>query len=298
LLVADTNLGGNGSGGFFREQDSYNYGMYVGFDANTSTGLAHSTGFMSQSNAYDLFLAGNTGMKWGARLHMASSKNEIINVLTNSVARDNSAMGLGLGMMQGDLGVYANIDLSDKSTGKTGVGGLAADTSELKPSFNVGAGYDMGGIHYYAQYNTSQLDETVAGVSSTTKANAIYVGAGRAHELAPGVNLWTSATYVNTTNETTSKTTASTLPLLVAVEGQVSSWLTLRGSVTQNFLLNTTDVDGKVNSSTDTTGLGLGASVVWGKLQIDGTLGGTANATSYAINGNNLLGKIGVVMAF
>jgi len=101
-------------GGFFRESGSLAYGLYLGDEGSRNGTRVDNTtaaGFLSQDNALDLFLGGDAGFQWGAKLHYASAKDETGVATAN---RKNSAFGLGLGAVMGSAELYANIDLSDK----------------------------------------------------------------------------------------------------------------------------------------------------------------------------------------
>jgi hypothetical protein len=96
------------------------------------------------------------------------------------------------------------------------------------------------------------------------------------------------------------KTTASSLPFLIGVEYDATSWATLRASATQNVLLGTTktetasssgDNDTVVNNTTVSAGLGL----KFNKWVIDGSL--TAGRTG-DVDTNSLLTNVALTYMF
>ena len=100
-------------GGFFKEAGALAYGLYFGnngknfnrtdevkddgLDPVVNTNSNYKNGYLAQSNALDLFLGGDVGLQWGAKIHYANSKDEP----TGGVSRKNTALGLGLGVIAG-----------------------------------------------------------------------------------------------------------------------------------------------------------------------------------------------------
>ena len=292
--VTDGDATPRSEGGFFREMGSFNYGLYLG---NDSSRLAHGTGFMTESNALDLFLGGDVGVKWGAKLHYAGQKDE-----QAAINQKHSAFGLGLGVTAGEFDAYLNMDLSDKSEGKST--GLAADQSKLKPSYTVGGAYKWNSWSFFADYDASKLEETVSAVASTTKDSTITVGAGRVHEINPTSRLFTDLTLSLNTNEVTAgKTKTNKLPATLGLEVDATSWLVVRGSVAQNIILgDVKNTAGKKKTTANSTGVNAGATLNFGKLKVDGMIGNTGasrTATTVgtkegALTTDNLLTRVAV----
>lgn len=291
--AADASSTPRAEGGFFREMGSFAYGLYLGNnEARDYTNRTNAAGkFLTQDNALDLFLAGDMGVKWGAKVHYANSKDES----TDTWAKKNSAFGLSLGVEQGDLEGHINSDLSDKSEG----GAAAADVWKLKPSFNVGASYKWSNVTFFADYDTYKYEITGTG-AGTTKGNTITVGAGRVHEINPTARLFTDAKLVLDTVETTGKTKTNTLPVTLGMEADATSWLVARGSVSQNVILGETkNAAGKKTTKANSTSVNAGATLNFGKLKVDGTVGttssqGAVDSKTGVLSTNNLLTRVGV----
>jgi hypothetical protein len=289
-------------GGFFREAGAMNYGLYLGNDGqNNATRTATATSFLPQDNALDLFLAGDMGVKWGARLHYAGSKDE---ATTTNVTKKNTAYGIGLGIAAGSFEGYADVDISDKSTGAA----LANDEWKLKPSYLVGGSFTWTDYTFFANYEATKADQRLANVSSTLKTSNITAGVGRTMEINPTARVFgdLQVHIASDTNVTgTGKTKKNTLPATVGVEADATSWLTLRGSVSQNLFLNQTkNTAGKTITNRNTTTVAAGGTLNFGKLKVDGLIGTTPaarNATTVAGNTNqgvlttdNLMTKVAV----
>lgn len=297
----DTASAPRAEGGFFREMGSFNYGLYLGNDgvAQGRTGLVNQ--FLTQDNALDLFLSGDMGVQWGAKLHYANSKDEG----TSAFEKKNTAFGLGLGAVMGEAEVYADLALSDKSTGAVAAG----DVFKTKPSYIVGGSYKWSGNTFFANYESKKVEVTgsvVAGVTAgTTKSSTIVVGAGRIHEINPTARIVTDATVrMGTTETAAGKTKNNTLPVTLGFEADATSWLVLRGAVSQNVILNETkNTAGKKTTDANTTGVDAGATLNFGKLKVDGTIGTTNAANNSQTNGgtntgtlslSNLMTRVGV----
>ncbi len=253
-------------GGFFREMGTFSYGLYLGNNGGNELVSHTSTAgnYMAQSNGADLFVGGDMGMKWGANFHMASQKNE-------ATSKKNDAMGIGLGVIQGDMEAYAHIGLNDKSTG----GAAATDESKISGDMKIGGSYKLSGWTLFADYSAAKLEETGA---TATKSSEIIVGVGRSHEIAGGARLITDVSYSVETIETTTKQTISQLPVTLGVEADATSWLTLRGSVHQSLTGNVKLGTGQ-KVVPETNHVAAGATLNFGKLKIDGTLTKTAEGT-------------------
>ena len=274
-------------GGFFREMGAFNYGVYLGSDSERNADRAAAGTFLAQDNAVDLFLSGDMGVKWGARLHYANSKDQ----QTASFEKKNSALGLGLGVVAGAAEGYLNVDISDKSTGAT----IASDEYKTKPSYIVGGSYTMNDYTMFASYESGKVERKLANVNSTTKNSEVVVGAGRTMEINPTARVFGDLQLnLVTTEVVAGKTKVQALPLTLGMEADATSWLTLRGSVSQPVLLNTTkNPAGKKNTRTNQTTVAAGGTLNFGKLKVDGLIGTTPNSrAATTVTGNTNQGTL------
>ena len=100
-------------------------------------------------------------------------------------------------------------------------------------------------------------------------------------------------------------TTTLDLPLTVGMEVDAATWLTLRGSVTQTTLINSSKVENATSTTAETapgvsnTIAAIGAGLKFNKLTLDGSLQGlTGSAATQDLNGNKLLTTVGVTYLF
>ena len=301
--LSDSSTAPRAEGGFFREAGSFAYGLYLGNNngRDTASRTAAAATYLNQDNALDLFFAGDMGIKWGAKLHYASSKNE---VLSATQTKKNTAFGLGLGVEMGAAQAYLDLDLSDKSTGAAAAG----DEWKLKPSYLVGGSYEWNGTTFFANYSASKYEvKPAAGTTATTKDSNITFGAGRIMEINPSARIMTDAKVVLTTNQVTAgKAKTQNLPVTLGMEADATSWLTLRGSVSQDVVLNTTkNTAGKKATDANSTNVNAGATLNFGNLKVDGVVGTTGSsraATTASEQGvlatDNLMTRVGVTYKF
>ena len=290
---SDSQTAPRAEGGFFKDAGSLAYGLYLGNDGAQNS--VRPAAFLDQDNALDLFLGGDAGMQWGARLHYASGKDD-----TGAVKKKNSAYGVGLGMVMGAAEGYANVDIADKSEGGTAAG----DEYKVKPSFTIGGSYDWSGYTFFAEVSNGKVEEKVAATTTETKAMDVRVGAGRIWEINPTARVLADASFVYETEKTGgTKDKFMGLPVTFGFEADATSWLTLRGSVGQNVILNNRKVAGTKSTDANTTTVNGGATLNFGKLAVDGLVGttsstGTAGSKTGVLSTSNLLTRVGVTYNF
>lgn len=282
-------------GGFFKDAGSLAYGLYFGNDGSDKGRTADN--FMRQDNALDLFIGGDAGLQWGARLHYANSKQEPATPAT--FTKKNTAFGLGLGVVMGAAEGYANIDISDKSTGGTAAG----DEWKQKPTFTLGGSYDLMGYTLFAELSNGKVEQSGTN-KETIKATDVRVGAGRIWEINPTARVIADASFVYNIKKTeagatTTKDKDMTLPVTFGFEADATSWLTLRGSVGQNVILNNkkseTGATTTKTTNANTTTVNGGATLNFGKLAVDGSIGTTKSGS---LNTDELLSRVGVTYNF
>ncbi len=298
--AADSATAPHAEGGFFREMGSFNYGVYLGSEIDAQN--AARTNYQAHDNALDLFFGGDMGVQWGARVHYAAGNTE--NTGTHKLEHSN--FGLGLGMMMGDIEGYANIILSDESKG----GAAAGDKFEAN-GLNLGLSYDVMGMTVFADYDADGYDNTVSGAKTEQSNTTMTVGVGRIHEVSSTARLNMDLAFVSSKEESktasaTTETKQTKLPLTLGFEADATSWLTLRGSVTQNVIVNNNEVKStstNKNTIANTTDVSAGATLNFGKLKVDGSIGttdttGTAGTETGTLALDNVLTRVGVTYWF
>lgn len=284
-VAEDTSSAPGAEGGFFTTMGALNYGVYLGSDldsqndvrnggnyAGTATAVG-ATSFVDRDNEVDLFFGGDSGVKWGARLHYSSSKNE------TTFESKQSSMGLGLGASMGDLEAYANIGIKDESEGAA----VAGDKWEADTGINAGLSYQMKGYTYFVNYDKIGAKYTANGAAAVeTSRGLLTVGVGHEEELSSTARIIMDLKYQNQISEdkttVTTEVTTSTLPLTIGFEADALSWITLRGSISQNIVLSSSETKGTntlKSTVNNTTNIEAGMTLNFGKVLLDGVIGNT-----------------------
>ncbi len=96
------------------------------------------------------------------------------------------------------------------------------------------------------------------------------------------------------------KSSSQYLNVLAGLEANATSWLDLRGSVSQEVLYGTTKANGGDAMTRDnSTVVAAGASLKFGKLEVDASLGAALDSGNYGkVNGNSLLGDLAMTYNF
>ncbi|PIP95806.1 MAG: hypothetical protein COW00_02730 [Bdellovibrio sp. CG12_big_fil_rev_8_21_14_0_65_39_13] len=290
-------------GGFFREAGSFSYGLYMGSEINTfnterttaaQLGHTFTNTFLKHDNSLDLFFAGDAGVEWGARVHYANGKDE---QTVATVAHKHSALGLGLGMGMGDIKAYFNMTLNDKSEGADATG----DKFEAKDML-AGASYNWMGYVFSAEYAANGYEVTPTGIAKGEVKNTdLTIAVGKTKEISATSRMNWDVNYntgdaktKNVAGAAETKTKHTNLPVTIGFETDATSWLVLRGSVSQKVLFNETkDNNGKKKTNADTTSVIGGATLNFGKLKVDGSLEGS-NAAGGKLNASTLLANVAV----
>jgi hypothetical protein len=300
--TADSATAPKAEGGFFREMGSFAYGVTLGSQIDTHNVTRNAGGYQNQDNDLDLFFGGDMGVQWGARLHWAKGSSEP----TGGTKKEHSNIGLGLGMTMGDIEAYANMTLKDESKGGTGGAGDKFESNAL----NLGASYNFAGNKIYVDYDKNGYENTV---TSTAKVEKNYtdltIGVGRIHEVSSTARLNMNLAYNSYKVEdkpataTAGETSESSLPLTLGFEADATSWLVLRGSVSQNIFINSQETKGATTatnntkgSQSNTTSVNAGATLNFGKLKVDGSIGNatTSGNKTGVLKTDDLLTRVGV----
>lgn len=307
--AADAPAAPHAEGGFFNEAGAFAYGLYFGSDINDQNAdrTTRDAAFQDQDNRLNFFLAGDAGVEWGVRLDYANGKTET----TGGITTENSALGVGLGVTAGDLEAWANLDLKDESTGATAAG----DKFEADLGMEVGASYKFSGMTAFADYSKTGYEYTSAATFKPTEEDSsIQAGLAKVYDHGNGARVFTSVAYKTTKNEdkqsatTTVETKRNTLPVTIGFEADATTWLTLRGSVSQPIIINNSETKNSGTAVTtkstnaNQTDVAAGATLNFGKLKVDGSIG-TLNPTNAATESgtlklDNLMTRVAVAYWF
>lgn len=298
---ADSDTAPRAEGGFFKASGSMNYGLYLGHERNTSNLLraAVSTDAeLEENDTMTLFFAGDAGVQWGANLFIQNYSSK-----SSGTKKEASAMALGLGVISGDIEGFLNLGLGNKAKIDGGAEFAGKSSMDLGVTYNMDDLAIMGRMTNVGGENKGNSDDI--------KLNVIKVGAAKSWKLNDKAKLWASGWYSMTERKckgTTFSTTLgqcndkgvkeSNIPVTISLEATATEWLTLRGNVTQKLpFMNSTDNGTNKGQGKDSTSVGLGASLTYGDLSVDGTVN-TAGAGGGAMNIDQPLHRLSVTYKF
>jgi hypothetical protein len=315
----------NAEGGFIRKMGDSAWSLYLGRSSSTyadavqqvadfaGTTSAEKTAIKSafqQDNSLQLTYAMKAGsIQWGVGLF------HVGNDFKNSTTFDDRATtvveSFSATKKQTVTGILASAtngtwdaQLRQGLAGKTEIKDVTGTTITAvangsdyvlnsTSSTKISGGWLMDTMYFYGAIEMSAGDFKKDGAKVKNNESSTYnVGVINSHK-KDGVDFFYGAgiTSSMTKEKVGSTQTDSTLfPLIVGVEADVNSWLTLRGSLTQNLgLLSSSKTKGaKSTSVSDSTSSRLGAGFKWGKATIDTTIGaGTTGTMGLNDDGDN-----------
>lgn len=256
-------------------------------DTNTATADIDRSTVLTQQNPFVLLYAAKSGdMAWGASLEYSNHNNK-----TTSAEAKESSMAINLGARTSMWDAAANVLLTN-----TWEKGTAATTkSEFKGNsgFSISGGYNASSdLYVYGNVTSGGFKSTNTAANVSTdgvafdqmdyKLGVVSTMKQDANEFFYGVALASTSLQQKTAAITPAaqKTTAMSLPLIIGLEADANSWLTLRGSVTQTVLINDskTAPDGGGAASPDlspganNTTFAAGTSLKLNAVTLDGTI--------------------------
>lgn len=264
-------------GGLFLGHGNMVYGVQLGRESNVSQTLRTAAGVTGteaeEQNNIDLYVGGDAGVKWGAALYHSASKDE-----TGAEDAEQKAMGVRLGASQGLWNAFANVSLTNEAEDAAG-NEFDGDTG-----YAIGGGYQLNEYNIFAQYQNLKGENQD---NDEVEAKVMLVGVGRVTRLNDKATLFTKVSYdVREFNNdgvaegngaafAVEKTKDTQLPVVVGLEYDAASWLTLRGSLGQNVLVSKREQDDE--DTLESTIVAAGASLKFGDLVVDGVIGNDAD---------------------
>ncbi len=295
----------NAEGGFVRGMGDAHYGFYLGHHSNWVAEVrqpqSYVTGktYLTDENPVDLFYGSKMNdMNWGVGLHYANSDKK-------STKAKQSALGLNAGVSASNWEAALNLGLTN--TYKKDVVATGATDVDFKGSTAIGLNgkYKMDTMTYFATANMNGGKDDNNNVDMTQ--NHYIIGVENSHK-AEGVDFFYGASYdmftvKNKASSGDKKYDASQLPVFAGLEADATSWMVLRASVTQNFLLGTVKDEfnstGDADTVSNNTVVAAGMGLKFNKLLLDGTLSKASGSSATGdINGNNFLANASVTYMF
>lgn len=261
-----------------------------------------ATDVTEQQNPVEFSYGMKSGdMTWGATLVYSNYNDK-----KNEVKEDSA--GIRFGALMGAWDFTAGLGLSSNVKDKTAAGGQGIDFKGTG-SYSLSAGYTMNNLYFFGDVSLvgAKMENQTTGAEvakvDATRINLGVVDSNKkdGNEFFYGVKL-ASFDLKNKTSD--KKQTTLMLPVIVGFEAEGTSWLTLRGSLTQNVLIqNEKDetANTELSPGANSTVAAIGAGLKFNKITVDGSLQGlttTAGAANQQLDGNNLLSTVGLTYMF
>lgn len=303
--------GANAEGMITRSVGDAKMGLSLGhLSANASAtsglrALSGITGIKSQQNPVELSYGMKTGdMSWAGTLVYSNYKDK------TTTDEKESSMGIRAGLRMGALDAKLSLGLGNEYS--HAVNGKFKGTMGM----TLGAGYWMdtmyfSGVVTMVGFKTEDIngaeqrkyDSTDITLSVTNN----HKKEGNLEGLFYGVGLTNGSSKQTNVTVTDIKKTSMNLPIWIGMETEATSWMTLRGSVTENVFLNnskqettpTPAGDFELAPGANTTAVAVGAGLKFNKVTLDGTFTALSGLTAnQQLDGNQLLTKVGMTYMF
>ena len=316
-----------GEGGVYKAMGNMVYGVHFGGASTTANGLRAGAGLTgaNEDNNVDVFVGGDAGMKWGANLGYAKSSNE---TRTSGVSAES--LRTRLGVIMGDTQVYGNINLINNAKGTNSA---PSAKFEGKLGFQVGAIHAWEGNSLFVDFRKFDAEGTIGAPAvgkGDINSQQLAVGIGRVERLNDKTNLFLKAQYFMAKSENDNATAISAgsttyaascstgansfacdeaetsrIPVTVGLETEATSWLTLRGSVSQ-VVWGSNEINKNESTVANSTLVNAGATLKFGELSVDGVIGNDATGSAPAAQGtssgsirtDNLMTRVGMTYRF
>jgi hypothetical protein len=271
--IIEKSNGPNGTtaqGGMVTSIANFNLGLFFNrgdaIDA-TRTGYADR----ARMRPIDIMIGSDMGVKWGLGLTWGHSKQSS----TDPVISEND-MTLRAGVSVMDFEPF----LAFKIASKDGTAVAANDPSYK--DMTIGLRYKWGEWTPYAAWRTSK---TTTNSVDSAKQTDIGIGIGRQAAIAEGARMVYSISAWRILPAIAKQTI---IPINFAVEGDATSWLTLRGGLSYALVNQVNSASQTALSAADNTTARVGATFHLGKADVDFAVGAAGNTASTPEVGSTL----------
>ncbi len=286
-------------GGFVRSMGDSKYGFYLGSHPTwvdeVRTGFVTGT-YLTNENPVNLFYGSKMGgdLSWGLGLLYSNSDKK-------TTTEKQSALGVNFGLTGSNWDAALTVGAMNtykKDSTKVDFKG--------NPAIDLAGTYTMDTLTFSAGVGMNGGKEEVNGAETHKSEMMRYnVGVVNSHK-ADGADFFYGAKLNSTTTKdkaNDAKTEEMALPVFAGIEADATSWMVLRASVQQNFVLGSKKVTaangtgGDADTIANNTSVAAGAGLKFNKLLLDGTLE-AANSNTAALNGNAFLANAAVTYMF
>lgn len=312
-------------GGFVKMMGQSAMGAYLGSanataDAYRTLGATGTGGaFLAQENPIRLFYANKmSDMSWGVGLYHSASKNKT----SATLEKKQDAMGVTASASTDVWEAQLAVGLSNNAVDKVVAG---EHKIKGKSSITLAGNYKFDTMTAYASYATSGFDAETAGTGAkpVDRADSLTkIGVVNSHK-KDGTDFFYGIEYGMQVEKDSAenpiagslgavgndKRETTTMPIFVGIESEATSWMVLRGSISQSVnLLGLAKVktSNKTNSDNDTERVGAdntvvaaGAGFKWNKFTVDSQLlAASDNGGDFGTGAGDFLSRVSFTYNF
>ena len=269
-------------GGLFMEEFGGKAGVYVGHMSPIQSSIRSGAATASEleNNPVEMFYAKDD---WGMSLGLSNSENKT----TDSKQQYLVAR---YGMARDGMEFAASAELL--STVEAG-----NDKTTAAPYLTVNFEKEMGTNYLFVNANWGTGKYETLTTSADVKDMGVQVGLlSRKIE-----SIYYGAAISYAKRETTADNTALRLPIFMGIEKDLNSWSVVRASISQGFLLGSTEdktqaapANGTITNANDTT-VAAGLGIKYNNFILDGLV---SAASTGQVNGSNILTQASMTYTF
>ncbi|MCK5884634.1 MAG: hypothetical protein KAG61_13165 [Bacteriovoracaceae bacterium] len=261
---ADSATAPHAEGGIFADSGSFTLGAYFGSELGAHNEMKNDK-FQKQDNRVDLFFAGDAGLLWGIKVYYADGVSEPVDI-----KKTNTAYGINLGFILGSFEVFGDIGLKDTSEGAD----ASSDKFDSDLAIKTGITYKVKGNSFHFEYDKSSFKQDVAASSEDGSATRYKLGFGRIYPVNKTARIFSdlSVNLFNEKYDAHEDLEGVSIPLNIAFETDLNSWLMARGSV-KHSVYSRIKREGKLETDPNSTVVAAGIRAHSGQFNLDGIIG-------------------------
>ncbi len=267
-IIEKSNFSGTtAQGGFVTSFANFNVGIYL----NRVDAISASTSYTTRTNMrpVDIMIGSDMGVKWGLGLTWGSFKKADVDGTGETDTDTDMTLKAGVSVMDFEPFVHFKI---------AGTDGDEVEANRVKnKDMTIGLRYKWGEWTPYVAYRSlNQTDNSGNDIAGAKQTN-IGLGIGRSSAIAEGARMVYSISAWRLLPAVAKQTV---IPIDFAVEGDATSWLTLRGGLTYALVNQANTASQGALSQNDTTTARVGASFHLGKADVDFAIGTASGAAA------------------
>lgn len=280
-----------------RSENASSFGLRAFYAGAAAASGAVATVAANQQNPIELSYGMKSGdMTWAATLVYSNYNDKVNDVKETST-------GLRLGALMGAWDFSLGLGLGN--TAKT-------STIDFKGTSGISAyaGYMMDSTYLFGEVVLAGAKMSVSG-NEVTKVDQTKITLGAVESVKKDGNEFFYGASLVSLNRKNNKTAAAaddekvtelSLPFIVGLEAEATSWMTLRGSLTQTVFLDNSKTETNGTATTElapgdnNTVAAFGTGLKFNKVTVDGSFQGLVAGQN--LNGDTLLTTVGLTYMF